>query len=492
MKRFCKGFFGYLYFLSCISSLFFLIAFLGLAQTEDSGVEPQILLYIGIAYVFFIIVSAIYQMIAYRMTGYSLNETDITTKKGVLFKRQSVLQYEKIHAMNKKQGLIQRLFHVQGLYVDSGSTNTSSLAEIVIYDTPENIEALMVEIQAKRNHLEGVESGTPDSVSEQTTIFEYTKKDKVFFSLTSLLYSLIFLVIVSSIVITGLLLFRVMGKEVWIGFVIFFFIIIIIGFLCGIFISFLGYFNFKVSKNKDYLNINYGLFVKVQHKLPLEKVMAVRIHEGWIQRMLGFASLKLDIVGFNQSAGNEPQQQKASIGVLIPFCKRQEVEHYLEQLLPKYQGLEKDTVSKAYFPHISVGLLIIQIFFIYVLTIVGSCALFFQNDFKFIGQTVGIVMICDVICTLFLLLGGVFSYHHCSLALDEEKITIRRGGFMKETVTIHRKNVIAIEDVTTPLRARKGIYSYSIHLHSNSMQNVIRVEILDKDVRKRLLEFLLD
>ena len=58
------------------------------------------------------VVSVIYQILYYRSSGYELRENEIICVKGVLFKKKSILEYKKIHAINSKQNIIEKLSKV--------------------------------------------------------------------------------------------------------------------------------------------------------------------------------------------------------------------------------------------------------------------------------------------------------------------------------------------------------------------------------------------
>jgi uncharacterized membrane protein YdbT with pleckstrin-like domain len=135
MKRFDKGYVYSSLLSDFFSSLVFVLIFLkDLFLEEEATPEDVIqalpLFAIGFAVVYLGFIA--YRILFYRTSGYELTDKEIKCKKGVLFRKNSVLDYRKIHAINKKQGLIQRVFGIAVLTVDSGSTNTSHQAEIVI------------------------------------------------------------------------------------------------------------------------------------------------------------------------------------------------------------------------------------------------------------------------------------------------------------------------------------------------------------------------
>jgi hypothetical protein len=53
---------------------------------------------------------------------------------------------------------------------------------------------------------------------------------------------------------------------------------------------------------------------------------------------------------------------------------------------------------------------------------------------------------------------------------------------------IKNENLIAIEDITTYHRAKKDIYTYKIHFHTNAGTNVIKVNHLGKELKNKLIK----
>ena len=76
----------------------------------------------------------IYNILYYKTSSYSLTDKEVVCTRGVIFKKKSILEYSKIHAINKRQGLLQQIFHIGTLFIDSGSTNTAFSAEIMIIE----------------------------------------------------------------------------------------------------------------------------------------------------------------------------------------------------------------------------------------------------------------------------------------------------------------------------------------------------------------------
>lgn len=67
--------------------------------------------------------------------------------------------------------------------------------------------------------------------------------------------------------------------------------------------------------------------------------------------MIGFATIKLDVIGYTHE--NNGNKNNLEIGILVPFCKYDEVGEILGKVLPYYIPDEKQTKSVSYFPFVS-------------------------------------------------------------------------------------------------------------------------------------------
>ena len=148
MKKFSKKLIWYRLVVNIFLSLLFgFVTFSSFLPDEGESVEQDTLrLAFIVAFVAVIvsyIILAIYQIFYYKCSGYELKEKEIVCVKGVLFKKKSILEYKKINAINSKQNIIEKIFSISKLQVDSGSTNTAHTAEIQIIEEDSIVKDLM-------------------------------------------------------------------------------------------------------------------------------------------------------------------------------------------------------------------------------------------------------------------------------------------------------------------------------------------------------------
>ena len=507
MKRFDKR---YIY-TSLLSDLFgcLVIVFIFLKDfflDEESNPEdiaaaiPFFVIAFAVIYLCFII----YRILYYKTSGYELTETEIKCNRGVLFRKQSVLDYKKVHAINKKQNLFHRIFGVAVLTVDSGSTNTSHQAEITIIEKDKIVDALLNELNAlKEGGSRNAENSQAESevlLSDKDSLYRFTSGKKMLYTLINIASTTFFtaLFAVFAVVVMAICKLIIQGDFLgtWGEYFLFAFLITMGGLLvCSLFTfvgciihSFVGYYKFLITKRGNDIQISYGLLEKHTNTFSYDRIKAVRITQGLVQRMLGFATIRLEVIGYTVNTGDD--DKNAGLGVLVPFCKYSEVGEILGRILPDYVPDEKQTKSVSYFPFVSWFLLIfIIINSLVLLQAVVTLAVFNAPMTAIYAVTLSVVGVA-VVVVLLKLISAVLSFQNNGIAVKGRKITAYYGSFTKAITVFNTRNLIAVENVTTPLRKKAGITSLVMHLKTNALSNEIEVR-MQKDTLSDELEKLL-
>ncbi|MBQ2988419.1 MAG: PH domain-containing protein [Clostridia bacterium] len=506
MKRFDKGYI-YSNLLSDLvgSIVIFLFFFEEIFFEEEPNMElivaaiPFFVIALAVIYLCFIA----YRIAYYRTSGYELTETEIKCKRGVLFRKNSVLEYKKVHAINKKQSLFHRFFGIAVLTVDSGSTNTSHQAEIVIIEKNETVDALLNELNAlKETGGRGTDVKTEAAqvlLSEEDSLYSFTSKRKILYTFITVASLALGIAVFAILTVAVLGVCKLMLQNGFLGtwgeFFIFSALITlgavlmlsVFSFIGCMVRAFIGYHDFTVTKHGSDLRISFGLLEKHTNTFSYDRIKAVKISQGLLQRMLGFASIHLEVIGYTYETGSD----NVTLGVLVPFCKYNEVGEILGKILPEYVPDQKQTKAKAYFPFVS--------WFSLILGIVTGVTLVL---------TLGIMWLCGVSATVLAvvafaviglsliilaseLLSAALNYQTSGIAMNGAKITAYRGGFTRGVTVFMVKNLIAVANVTTPLRKKAGIATLVLHLKTNAQTNEVKVPIQEDTLAEKLEELLI-
>ena len=504
MKKFDKGYIYSSILSDLFSSFVLLVFFLGESLFDDAMQLEDIISAIPLlaaAYLAIFLCLLVYRILYYNTSGYELTEKEIICKRGVLFRKRSVLDYKKVHAINKKQSLIQRIFGIAVLTVDSGSTNTSHQAEITIIEKSKTVDALLDELNTlKESGLRATDAPQEQVLlSDRDSLYRFTSKKKLLYGLINIISTSIVTAAIGilAIIVIGAckLLLQLDALGTWGEFFLFAVLITVaavlalsvFSFIGSMIQSFIGYHKFTITKRGNDIQISYGLLERQTNTFSYDRIKAVKISQGLVQRMLGFATIKLEVIGYTDNTDDE---SGAGIGVLVPFCKYSEVSQILGKVLPDFVPEEKQTKAVSYFPFISWFSLVLGITTGAVVLMIVAIMLIFRAPISVIAIVALSVAGTGAVVLLVQALRGVFSYRTNGLALGSGKITAYYGGFTKNVTVFLSKNLIAAENVTTPLRKKAGMTSLVMHLKTNALSNEIKVHI-QKDALAEQLENLL-
>lgn len=506
MKRFDKGYIYSSLLSDLFSSLVILFIFLKDFFLDDEAKAEDIVAAAPIFAIAFIVIYLcfiFYRIMYYKTSGYELTETEIKCNRGVLFRKRSVLDYRKVHAINKKQNLFHRIFGIAVLTVDSGSTNTSHQAEITIIEKEKTVDSLLNELNAlKENGARNSISTSAEEIllSDKDSLYRFTSKKKMLYTLINIASTAFFTALFGVLAIIVLGVCKLMLQQIFLGtwgqYFLYAFLITagamllfsIFSFIGCMIHSFVGYHKFTITKRGNDIQISYGLLEKHTNTFSYDRIKAVKISQSLVQRMLGFAAIKLEVIGYTSDSGND---NSAELGVLVPFCKYDEVGEILGKVLPDYIPDKKQTKAVSYFPFVSWFILVLGIVTGVVLLQSIVTMMIFNAPSSVIVAVAFSVLGAAIVVLIVKLASAVLNYQNNGLAISNGKITAYCGGFTKNVTVFMAKNLIAAENVTTPLRKKAGITSLVMHLKTNALSNEVKVHIQNNALSEELEKLLI-
>ena len=511
MKKFCKNYLYYHLVADVLAVVVYAFAFIDVLFIEDDlgeviGVRTEVIPFfiLGALAVYGLMI--LYQALYLRTSGYMLTESEIRVRRGVLFRKNSILEYRKMHAINKKQNIIQRLFGFAVLTIDSGSANTSGKAEILVYEKNKIVDALLAELKARKNGeaiAEEKREQAEEVLSSKAGDFVFSSGKKLVYSLLNIASAAFTMILICFFALLVYVSLVPVLKDVLAGGIFYILVpaimialVVLVGmsvltFIVSILQGFIGYYNFRIVKNASDLEISYGLLTRHTNTFGYNRIQGVLVRQGLMQRLFGYATLQMEVIGYHEG-GDDKNNAGTAVGMLLPLCHIREVESILSSLLPAYVPVKKQIFAKKYFPFISwSALFTFAIFALAALLTFSLMHLFCAPE-----RALAIVRLLMMLAFLIILavdaVGAYLSYKNAGLAISEDRITVYGGGYQKRITTVLRRSLVAVEDVTTPLRARAGIYTIVLHIRTNETTNEITVEMLDKEAVETLRALLPD
>ncbi len=462
--------------------------------------NSKVLAIILIIYILIVLVMSVYKILYYNLSGYEIKDNKVFCKRGVIFKKTSILDFSKINSVNKKQGLIQKIFGISTLMVDSGSTNTAVQAEIIIIEDALVVNKLYDFLKNKDKLISLENENIKEEYEikvEKENLYKFESNKKTIYSLINGLYGLIISFFISIIIFIIMYLcykypeiseepFELNLIQMIVGCICLYFIMVLFSYLISVISAFIGYYNFKITKENDNINVEYGLFVNKHNSFSLDKVKAIIVHQNLFQRLFKFAQIRVEVIGYTEQSKDNKQ---GTIGILIPLCKLSEVNSCLERIIPDYIPQPQKSHAISFISFISWKSIFIGITDILILIPTIISLAYYKLYFPLLISVISIIGV-SLLIILFILIESLFAYKTKDVIIDENNITIHNGSFTKKTTVINKKNIIAIEDITTYFRAKKGIYTYAIHFYTNSFSNVIYVDFKEEKLKEELLSIM--
>lgn len=474
MNHYHKRHIWYQIIISLISSpiVAFTIFALFFMSDETVELEPIYFLYLLILYVVIQLISIVYILLKWKFTTYGLTDDAIILKKGIIFKFKRTVPYSKIHAIDYKQNIIEKLFRIKKLSIDSGSTMNAEIAEILIIESNNKVEQLIKEIQLKKD---------PNSIEEEIKAEDkYLYKFSIKYKFLNALFKAalpIVLTIVALIAIYTLSYFfddeHTASRFIEIVIVFLIFIVIIyVGILVYLIFR---YYDYKVKLEDKYLIISYGIIKKIHNTLPLNRIKAIKVEEGLIRRLFKICSIKLELVGFGSMSEN------MVLNYYIPFCTKDKISNYIDQLQLDFRYYERlyNAPRKSWKYFYSLPIMIFSIIYLAFIPIV------------FIVEVLFVYIGLYLFLVLLILFASFLAYSNSGIYIDDIEVIVYGGAFNKKTAIILNENITCIEKVDTHLRSKKDIASYHIHFYNNAVKNVERALLLDTIIYDELIKCLI-
>lgn len=301
----------------------------GAAAFFGGGMTIQAVLIFGALFV--VVGSAAWGFLSWRVTSYQVSGGAFRLRRGVVQKSERTIPLDHVQSVDTVQGLIQRLFGVVEVRVETagggGSEPDASLSAVSRAAAGE----LRREIEGgRRETRETAEEagpavlrrlGTRDLLLAGATSGQIGVALSVvaigfqFFDdfLPGRFAERVFEALAPRSVTTVLALVLVVGLFAW--------VLAIAG-------TVLAYAGFTLSRDGEFLYIKRGLLERREATIPLARIQAVQAVEGVLRQPFGLAMLKVESAGYGEDAGVST--------TLFPLLPRKRVVELLRAAAPEF------------------------------------------------------------------------------------------------------------------------------------------------------------
>ncbi|AQP53704.1 hypothetical protein CBF34_09090 [Vagococcus penaei] len=301
-----------------------------------------------------IVLSAIWK---YVTETYVIRSYEMVLYRGIFFKKEIVIPYERIQTMKQKQWFFLQPFGIVELLIETGGGGAEPEASMPAVSQ----ELLDIIERHRRNETVAVATSEEDrsecrddvddvlvtqlvenelaTVTKSEPHYQVSNRDILVFGVTDLgIFTVAFAIF---FFIDDFLPHNWLEKVTdissdlvkvgWVFFIGLIFVLVIVLAAISVIRQFIVYYRFIVQRDKDALIIESGLFERGTQKIPLHKIQGVRLRQQVLRRLFGLVSVELLL-----ASGQDDTQDDHKL-YLLPIIAHKKVYTELAYLLPEWQ-----------------------------------------------------------------------------------------------------------------------------------------------------------
>ena len=404
------------------------------------------------AAVLFFIALVVTSIIKWSKFTYRIEEDELRIEEGLINKKKRYIPIERIQTINTSAGLIQQMFKLVKLQVEtaSGGTEAEVSAEDTGTDVPVPLEETAEEAEEAEEpvmmyKMTGQELLTAASTSSGigviiSGVFAFFTQVDDFFDLDWLYDRFAFLNSAGAAVIALAA-----------------FVALFIAWLLSIVGMLLKYANFTVVRKEKEIVISRGLIEKQQITIPLQRIQAIKIKESLIRQPFGLAAVTIVSAG-----GNVLEEDKSAI--LFPIISKKIINQRLGEFIPDYAP--EDDLNRL--PKRALRRYILRASWP-VLAVVPLSILFPPWGYL------------SAVLIPFYWIIGYFSYRDAGWKISGSKIIMSSRFIGRTTAVIQRRRMQVFEVSRSYFQRRKQLVS----IHTSTKSSVLMEKFSVADVEEK-------
>lgn len=398
----------------------------------------EIIIYVAI--VLIIVLIAIIAFLRYWFFKFYIDKDlqEFVIESGIFNKTKTAIQLQKIQKVDINQSLIQRIFNVHKLEIDTAGSDKKEAS----------ISAISHEMALDlKSHLVENAEFYGNKVTSDELVTENQPKNFITIGLPSLIKigltanyvaSFAYLVLFFSTISDNL---RQIGKERLIDenidkldkfpittvLLVFFGLIIVLILVINLFSTVIKYFNFTIKKDKNTFVLSYGLINLKNTIINPEKVQIIKLSQNYFQKRLNVNTIEI-----KQASSSEGSKKKDK--TKIPGCNSLEKNEILKLLIQQLPSKENEVVP-------NIRKLLLSVFFLILIPVcVGLLVNSFYNRLSVIEAI--------VVTLVYVLLVGIinwFSFKNYRLFPSKDFIVKQSGAWDIDQEIIEPHKIQAIK-----------------------------------------------
>ena len=446
----------------------------GVAALAGGGWQMITLILVGVLVI--VVGSALWGFLSWRATTYEVSGGAFHLRQGVIQKNERTIPLEHVQSVDTVQGIIQRLFGVVEVRVETAGggasepdASLSALArgagaalrreierfrrEDVSEDEEETGPNVLRRLGARELLVAGATSGQIGvALSLIAVVSQFFDN---FFSegFVQRLYE----ALAPRSVTAVLAVILIVGLLAW---------------LLAIGGTILAYAGFTLSRDGDFLYIKRGLLERREATIPLARIQAVRIVEGVLRQPFGLAALHVESAGYGEDAGVST--------TLFPLLPRKEAQKLLLDAAPEFavapalQRLPARSLRRYVFRATVPALLLVA---------AAAMGYFLALD-SLLGGLPALLLIPLAAAY------GWLRYRAAGWAFEDDRLITRFRRLARSTAIAPRRRLQSRDIIQSPFQRRARLATFRARVASGGGGAALQIADLDSGAAETLAESL--
>lgn len=448
-----------------------IIIFFNQREAIFSGnISLRWILIVGGIFVLLLVIFGAGDFINKYRTRFWIEDKKFILKDGIITRREKELDVGRIQSIDFNEPVFHRIFGAvkleittpgEGITIDTIKKSQAERLQDILYREKEKINREESDIEVNIGDASlwpRVEDEDKETQQEPETpkkdfkdLYKMSGKELLLMAMTSgalgtfiaIVFAFLNLIGASFLIEAYLMYFENVFQSLVIGITIAILLFVVIGYMVGILILVVRYFNYTLKSHDADLAVEYGLLEKKHKSVNINRVQNIVIKDSLLRRIIGYYSLSVTITSEDFSKDNA----NGSV-VLLPFIKKGELYKIIHEIFPNYHVEMPESVVpfrgyRRYF-QIMTALLIIA----------TSIVQYFWWSYAWI---IGLVIIIVIV------LSGVYSARNSGYKIDGDEINILTASFFTRShYVIKHEKVIGAKIDENPLLIRAKLASISV------------------------------
>ncbi|CCQ96862.1 putative YdbT [[Clostridium] ultunense Esp] len=301
------------------------------------GILPVLLVILGLIFLF-----GFLGVVSWSRYRFWVEEGELRVEHGIIFHKKRYIPLSKIQGVELERDLIHRLIGLVKVRVETGGGKAGAGSEASFSAlTRSEGEALKTILLKEKGapfterEMEGRGESPQDwiwklSLARLLITGATSGNIGVFLGFLFVIYNAFDQMIPWDLITRELMGFLSQEFHSVTSYVIAAVLLLLLSWLFSIGGAILRYAGFRIRKEGERIIIERGLFHKLTTTLSAHRIQAIHFVEGPLRRPFAYGALYVDVSGYNMEG--------MSHTVLSPLLRREEVDTFLQTILPQYAG----------------------------------------------------------------------------------------------------------------------------------------------------------